>query len=341
MSIQRTAVSKGTVREAASCTPTKLVVAPSYPLTFFRQRVDWPVELKAVVFDDCGDPVSGAAVSASFSNGDAAKLLDVKDAAKGLYTGTWLPGAAGEAMIVTVRAAKRTLTPASYRVFGTVLDDPGASMIYNGGVVNNVNPVLSAPVAPGSVVAIYGKNLAPGVAQAQAVPLPRELGGTAVWIGGVAAPLFFVSPGQINAQVPYELPADEPVNVVVRAGAGYATPKPIRLARLAPGIAAYADGKVVAQHLDYSLVNAASPARPGEYVILYLVGMGPVTVPVTTGAASPASPLAMASVQPLVTIGGAPAEVYFAGLTPGGVGVVPGGAARSGIGGPPAIIRWS
>jgi tetratricopeptide (TPR) repeat protein len=57
-------------------------------------------------------------------------------------------------------------------------------------------------VAPGSLVSIYGRDLAETRTAASA-PLPVRLGGASVVIGGLPAPLLFVSPDQINAQVPF------------------------------------------------------------------------------------------------------------------------------------------
>jgi uncharacterized protein (TIGR03437 family) len=321
MSIQRVEVKNASRLAQAACVPAKLVVAPSYPLSYFRKWVDWPVDIQAVVFDDCGNAVPDASVSASFSNGDPAKLLAPRDSAAGRYAATWIPVSPGESQSITLRAAKNGLQAASYQVFGTLLEDASSPLVNNGGIVNSANPVNGGVLAPGSVVAIYGKNLATGLALGESVPLPRKLGNTTVLIGGIAAPLLFVSAGQINAQLPHELGAGGQYDLVVKVGDRYTTPKSVRLAKTAPGIFAYVDGRAIAQRPDYSLVTAATPARPGEYVILYLAGMGSVDQPVTTGAAAPSQPSARVTAPPVITIGAAAAEVSSAGLTPGAVGL--------------------
>jgi uncharacterized protein (TIGR03437 family) len=68
-------------------------------------------------------------------------------------------------------------------------------------------------------------------------------------------------------------------------------------------------------------VSPDSPARPGETLVLYLVGMGGTDQPVSSGAAAPGDPFANVKEQPTVTIGGQNAAVSFAGLTPGAVGL--------------------
>ncbi len=90
---------------------------------------------------------------------------------------------------------------------------------------------------------------------------------------------------------------------------------------MAPGVVAFPDGSLVAQHADYSLVSSTSPAKPGEALVIYLVGMGATTVGVPSGAASPADPLAVTSNNATVTIDGQTAQTVFTGLTPGGVGL--------------------
>src|ERR1017187_2694756 len=66
---------------------------------------------------------------------------------------------------------------------------------------------FQAPVAPGSVISIFGTNLANTTMPASLTPLPTTLGGvSAVVNGSLKVPLFYVSPTQINAQLPYETP---------------------------------------------------------------------------------------------------------------------------------------
>ncbi len=75
-----------------------------------------------------------------------------------------------------------------------------------GGVVNAAS-LSSGTVSPGSVISIFGHNLAIAIESTKLIPLPTDINGTRVAINGVLAPLFFVSPTQINAQIPWELGA--------------------------------------------------------------------------------------------------------------------------------------
>ena len=81
---------------------------------------------------------------------------------------------------------------------------------------------------------------------------------------------------------------------------------------------------MIAQHsADYSLVTAASPAQPGEYVILYLSGLGATTNPVQDGAVTPSNPNTLSNplITPTLTMNGVVVPTAFAGLTPGAVGL--------------------
>ena len=99
-------------------------------------------------------------------------------------------------------------------------------------------------------------------------------------------------------------------------------PDLIDLNPLQAGIAAFSDGHTIAQHLDFTLVDATHPAKPGEVLTIYLDGMGATNPSVGTGQAAPSSePLARAVTQPVVTVDGNNADVLFAGLTPGAVGL--------------------
>jgi uncharacterized protein (TIGR03437 family) len=99
----------------------------------------------------------------------------------------------------------------------------------------------------------------------------------------------------------------------------------------APGVLSRLDGPtppsvqnnahIIAQHLDGSTVTTASPGKPSEYLVMYLVGLGATNPPVPSGMPTPASPFSNVTVPPVVTVDSLPSSVYFAGLTPGFVGL--------------------
>jgi uncharacterized protein (TIGR03437 family) len=110
--------------------------------------------------------------------------------------------------------------------------------------------------------------------------------------------------------------------VIAVANGALSTPDSIQISAVVPGLAANADGTVIAQHADGSLISATSPAKGGEVVIAYLSGLGSTSGgDVTSGGASPGGDLATPIVRPTLTVGGANAKIEFVGLTPGLVGL--------------------
>jgi len=307
-------------REAEECSAARLFVAPAAPANYFQRQADWPLEIRAVVMDDCGHAVTDAGLTASFSNGDASVALTLSDAAKGMFRGMWTPGNAGN-VTVTLRAMRAGLSVASEQIFGAIVEVEGGAVLENGGIVNFAYPVTGAPASPGAVVVIRGRNLVAEAASAEEDPLPRQLGGATVLIGGIEAPLFSVSPEQIKAQVPVELAADEAYSVVIRTGDRVTTPKRLRLALVSPGIMADGDGRALAEHADSTPVSADAPVMAGEEFVLYAVGMGLVSEPVPSGMMTPESLAALVLSAPAVTLGGKDAVVVSAMLAPGGVGL--------------------
>ncbi len=184
-----------------------------------------------------------------------------------------------------------------------------------------------APAVPGSLVSIFGSNLAAGPAFASTVPLSDTLGGVTVSFNGIAAPLLYVSPQQINAQLPWEVPTSGTVTVVVTNGTESSTPRAVQVAAFAPGLFTVG-GYGVAVNLDGSLAAptgaipgvASHPATPGDSLVLWGSGFGAVSPPATTGNNS-LDTLRRVTNSPTVTIGGVAAQVTFAGLSPQFVGV--------------------
>jgi uncharacterized protein (TIGR03437 family) len=188
-----------------------------------------------------------------------------------------------------------------------------------GGVVNAATFERGA-VAPGSLISIFGSNLAQAIASASAFPLPISLADTAVSINGVRAPLLYVSPTQINAQVPFEVQAGDATVVVSVSGKALA-PSALRIEPAAPWTFISPDAHAVAQHPNGDLNDAAHPAASGSIITVYLTGLGALDHEVATGSAAPSDPLARALGDVVAHVGGQPAEIRYAGLTPGYAGL--------------------
>ncbi len=198
--------------------------------------------------------------------------------------------------------------------------------------VNAANPSGGNALAPGSIASLYGANLAPQIAIPDAAPtLPFTLGGVTMTMGGGSVPLFFVSPTQINFQVPlFTLNGQISTTLTVTQGASTTTIT-IQLKPYAPALfTTNAGGTGQASTLIAGTTSLAAPtgafpasrpARIGEYLSIYATGLGDVSNRPSLGSASPNGPLAATLVTPVVTIGGVPAAVSFSGLAPGYVGL--------------------
>jgi len=146
--------------------------------------------------------------------------------------------------------------------------------------------------------------------------------------GGRALPLSFAAPGQINAQVPYALPKGN-YQLIVARGTTISTPVSVAVLDTQPGIfttnsSGSGQGhvyKITAAH-DQVLADAASPVKAGDVLTIYCSGLGEVTPGgVDAGSAAPLGTLESAVNPVTATIGGIPATVLFAGLTPGFTGL--------------------
>jgi uncharacterized protein (TIGR03437 family) len=198
---------------------------------------------------------------------------------------------------------------------------PSVPAAATSGVVNAANS--SAAIAPGSLISIYGANLATTTAQADGWPLPVALKGSSFTINGRAAPLLYVGSTQINGQVPFEVPPG-PAKLVISVNGTTSDPIPFTVTATGPATFTMpGTNHAVAQNLpEYTLNSMDSPATPGQYITAYVTGQGLVDNPVETGAPAPSTPLSVPVAPIEVRIGGQPAEVAFAGLAPGFAGLM-------------------
>jgi uncharacterized protein (TIGR03437 family) len=230
-----------------------------------------------------------------------------------------------------IYTSKFTLTPAA-------LKTPSISA---GGVVSAGAFGAFTSVAPGSWMEIFGSGIFPvarswQTADFNGAKAPTSLDGVKVTIGGKQAFLDFISDGQVNAQVPSDAPTGAQQMTVSNA-AGTSNAYNITVNPLQPGLLAPSSfsvgGKqyVVAQFTDGSFVlppNALAgattrQAKPGETIVIYGVGFGPVVdaggQEITAGTVVSAANQLTKSFS--LSIGGAPATLIYKGLAPGFVGL--------------------
>ena len=306
---------------AGTCTPAKVVATATGLPSSFVQPVAWPTPISVLLSDDCGATIANGSVDVTFSNGDAPLALAPDPANNGRYTATWTPRGAVSQVTITAFASAAGLAASRMQITGKVTPNV-APAINPGALLNVFNSQLGGGIAPGTAVAIYGTGLAaPGTSNlASSLPFPTSLSNTSVVIGGTPAPLYFVSPGQINALAPFELLPGVQYQVLVNVNGAITTPDRFISAPGAPGIASFANGGIIAQHLDATLITDASPAKPGEIIVLYLTGLGSATNQPATGSGAPVPPTDPLNAVTL-TLNGATAPTLFVGLTPGTVGL--------------------
>ena len=199
-------------------------------------------------------------------------------------------------------------------------------VVTNGGVVSAAS--WSSPVSPGQIAAIFGTNLASGTATAVA-PYPNTLNGTSVAINGVPAPVLFVSPTQVNIQVPSSLVisgADVVTgHVVVSTPAGSSATTALSLTRTYPGLFtadASGCGQAAALNVLPGAVGINSPsnsAAPGDYIALFGTGFGLSAAQPQDGTAADGA--VNLNVAPTLSVDGNPVTPTYAGLAPELVGV--------------------
>jgi uncharacterized protein (TIGR03437 family) len=304
----------------AACTPAMLAPVQTGLVSNFSAPVAWPTPISVRLLNDCGSAVANGQIVATFDNGDAPLPLALVDPAQGLYSATWAPRHSASQITVNATAGAPGFPNATVALTGSVTPN-AVPLLTPHGTLHVFDPLVGSSLAPGTIVQIYGQNLAGAAAQPTMLPLPTVFNGVSAIIGGMPAPLFYISSTQVNAQLPFELQSNQQYQVLLQVGGALTTPDTIQLSAVTPGIAAFANGAIIAQHIDGSLVSQTAPARPGEYLVAYLVGLGQVTPAVTDGGASPSATLALPNVPPVLTINGATYPPAFAGLTPGLVGL--------------------
>jgi uncharacterized protein (TIGR03437 family) len=181
------------------------------------------------------------------------------------------------------------------------------------------------PVSPGGFVSLFGNGLAQSSAQAS-IPFPSMLNNVQVTVNGLPAPVYAVSPTQINAVVPYGVTGPTATFVVINSALPATNPVAsnsvtVPLALTAPGVfslSANGLGDAAIRHADYTVVNQSSPAKPGEIVQVYLTGLGAVTPAVPDGTAAPSGTLAKVTAPVSAFVGGIQvSNIQFQGLSPG------------------------
>ena len=276
--------------------------------------------------------------SGSSASGGAGTTATVTVNSTGLSAGAYY----GEIQVTSSAAGNPVQLVTVSLTIGAAGTPPPA--VASGGVLSNASYSLQTPVAPGMLVSIFGSNLtaAGQLYEAGSYPLQTQMGGVTVTIGGELVPLYAVTPGQINAILPFDLPVNATLPLIVTYNNAVSAPEPVSLVASEPGIFTLTQnglgpGIVVLIHPDGSqaIAGAANPASAGDILVIYCTGLGDVNPRGVAGSPAPVTPLAQAIDPVTVTLGGVNVPVSFAGPTPGYAGLyqvnatVPAGIAAS------------
>jgi uncharacterized protein (TIGR03437 family) len=227
----------------------------------------------------------------------------------------------------------RTLAPLYSRGSIIALTVSGVTVLpsgYDASVASpNIARVVSAAdgvsaVAPGGLFSIYGTNLSPTNLATKEIPLPTALGNSCLTVNGQPVPMIFVSPGQINGQMPYQTVGN--VTLIVHTPGGVSDNYNLTVPTTAPAIfrAEVTPGNAfptVVRAANNLMATDTNPVHRNDVLVIYLTGLGKVTPFVENGRPAPSDPLAITIAQPEVNIGGVGLPVLFSGLAPGQVGL--------------------
>ncbi len=244
-------------------------------------------------------PYSGVALEFETSGGILSVSATETDAL-GRVAASWrLPDASG---VQTLTARLRDEPAVSATVQVRSVDS--APRFSAAGVVNAASFASGGSgFAPGGLLTIFGAGLAADAGAAEAFPLPDELQSARVIVNGVPAPLLFVSPAQINFQLPFEV-RGESFTLTAATPLGAGARVELALGSAQPGI-----------FFDPSSGTGAVVQRGGA-IEVFATGLGAVGPPVRTGAQAPPAPLSRVAGATRAWIDGMEAPVLFAGLAP-------------------------
>jgi uncharacterized protein (TIGR03437 family) len=247
---------------APGCTPTRLIMLPVSVQQVFKVTQYLPQSIEAQVMDDCGVPLTaaraGAAVTASFSNGD--RTISLVPTGNGLWSNTWQPvnGSGGPIYVaLTAGSGPLTATQALEADLAGSTDVPQISA-----VMNAASLASDAPLAPGLLVAISGTGLADGTVE----------------VGGEQLQVLSTGATKIIAVVPSDLAVSAAMQFTIRRGAAISLPSPVLIAAAAPAVFTQ-DGSgqgpgMITDAASGTLNTPDNPAHAGDTVVISCTGLG-------------------------------------------------------------------
>src|SRR5579871_146736 len=266
----------GLVPHAQSCGSGGLLLvfrSPQPNQSSFSTAVGQATTMDVQVTDGRGNLIGAngqsASVKATFSNKDSVTMVHIGN---GIWQGSWRPSSAGNVQMQVVAFASgqngSLLSGTSATLTATV--SSAATPIVS--AVAHAASGLTAPISPGSLVTIYGENLADAAGLSNGVPLPNQLNGTEVLSGNLLLPIIYAGPKQLNVQVPYGVPVNTLYQLTVQHGNSLSVPQQLVVAQAEPGIftanqTGSGQGSIVKSD-GVTLAQPATPASIEETVVI-------------------------------------------------------------------------
>jgi len=199
--------------------------------------------------------------------------------------------------------------------------------IFSNGFANAGSANPNTAVAPGSYISIFGSALSDVTDSSSTARLPLAIDYVIVTFdvpsAGISVPghLTYVSPSQVNVQVPWELEGQSSAQMKIAIDSSYSNVITLPLSNFAPAFFEVSSGAVAALDANYKTIGASNPAVRGQSIALYANGLGPVSNTPPSGDPASTTTFSPTTATPTVTIGGAAAPVSFSGLAPGFAGL--------------------
>ena len=278
------------------------------------------------VIDQYGVPIAGLPVSWSALSGNNSSVTNADTVTNQYGQALAQPVLGTVPGTYTYRATITGLNLNSQNYYDFNDDAIAVPTINTGGVVNAASNALGNGIAPGSYVSVYGTGLSSNPVGAGYVPFPISINNTSVGFDAtgisIPGPISFVSPTQINVQVPWELAGQSSVQMKVYIEPVLGNLLTVPVTTYSPAMFEINGIAAATNVTDGSVVSVDNAAKRGQYISLYCNGLGPVSNQPATGAvALGGAQLSTSPVFPTITIGGQPATVQFSGLAPTFVGL--------------------
>ncbi|MEP7366680.1 MAG: putative Ig domain-containing protein [Acidobacteriota bacterium] len=319
------------------CVRTSLSLAPLQPVTGFLAMTGSGLSVRTRVVDNCGAAMTVGAVTARLASPDGAQN-SLTHIGEGIWVGdVSVPsGLANNQLRLDLQATSTgAVLKANAVIYGAADDTITLPELADDAVLSTSTFQPGQPIAPGGLVAAFGVGLADRTASA--FPPAQALGGAFAFFaspstGLAPLPLFFASPGQLNGEVPRDLLPGVARQMIVQRGGQISRPVDVVLAATQPGIftvnqqgtgqGAILDGSTTAELGRAVLAAPGTPVGRGRVISIYCEGLGRVNPEVANGTLAPsAEPLSRVVNAVTANIGGQTAQILYAGLAPGFVGL--------------------